>query len=209
MTPNEITTLIATNLQRELDIPFRLQLMERVKYWRSRLIANSLQKKPAERIFFRQSIYLPMRTAFAADCIAGIGDKQSITTVEVPLLVREVTLFDYIGGIDGKSPFRRAIAGTQNYLDTGKFAGMFPYYEFVNQIVYVGKTGLPKIRIDAIFDDPMAVKLLDCACNHTTDCDTWDMQFPCSGDLMQLIVQSILNVDYNRPSNKPTPEIPV
>ena len=209
MTPNEITTLIATNLEREMDIPFRLQLMERVKYWRSRLIANSLQKKPSERVFFRQSIYLPMETAFAADCVAIVGNKQSITTVEVPLLVREGVLFDYIGGIDGKSPFRRATSGTQSYLNTGKFANKFPSYDFVNQKVYVEKSGLPKIRIDAIFDDPMAVKVLDCACNNVTDCDTWDMKFPCSGDLMQLIVQSILNIDFNRPSNKPTPEIPV
>lgn len=209
MTPNQITTLIATNLEKEMDIPFRLQLMERVKYWRSRLIANSLQKKPAERVFFKQSIYLPLTTVFAADCVAIVGDKQSITTVEVPLLVREVVLFDYIGGIDGKSPFRRAGSGTQNYLETGKFAAKFPYYDFVNQKIYVGKLGIPKIRIDAIFDDPMAVKTLNCACNNITDCDTWNMEFPCSGDLMQLIVQSILNVDFNRPSNKPTPEIAV
>jgi hypothetical protein len=208
MTPNEITTLIATNMERELDLPFKFQLMERVKYWRSRLIANSLQKNPSQRKFFRQSLYLKMSTQFAADCIAGVGDKVSMSE-EIPLLIRAgSTLFDYVGGIDGKSPFREVQPGTQNYLSTGKFSSQFPAYEYSNRRVYIDKLGIPKVRIDGIFDDPMLVYDCNCTCSGI-DCDVWDKEFPCSGDIMQLIVQSILQVDYNRPDVKATPEIEV
>lgn len=208
MTPNEITTLIATNLDKELDLPFKLQLMERVKYWRSRLIANSVGKEPAQRKFFRQSLYLQMSTQFANDAVAGVGKPQSIST-KIPLVVRiNTTIFDYVGGIDGQSPFREIQPGTGNYLTTGKFAGQFIAYEYANQRIYTDKTNVPMIRVDAIFDDPMAVQELSCSCQNI-ECDTWDSEFPCSGDIMQLIVQSILTIDYNRPDTKPTSEIQV
>ena len=190
-------------------MPFRLQLMERVKYWRSRLIANSLQKEPGQRKFFRQSLYLKATTAFAADCVAGVGDRQSITT-EVPLLIRVgTTLFDYVGGVDGKSPFREVNPGTDNYLTTGRFAAQFPGYNYTNRRLLIDKTSIPVVRVDGIFDDPLLVQQISCSCLAITDCDTWNMEFPCSGDIMQLIVQSILQIDYNRQDAKPTAEIPV
>lgn len=210
MTPNEITALLATNFDRELDIPFRLQLMERVKYWRSRLVANAIGKDPSKRQAFRQPLYIPMTTAFAADCVAGIGDKQSISVDTIPLMLAVGgTLFDYVGGIDGRSPYRRVDPGTANYLSTGKFATMFPAYEYNGRNLFIDKVGIPVVRVDGIFDDPLAVQQINCDCLPDYDCDTWDMEFPCSGDIMQLIIQSILQIDYNRADQEPTEEIPV
>ena len=211
MTPNEITTLIASNLDRELDIPFRLQLMERVKYWRSRLIANSVGKNPGQRKFFRQSLYVKMTTDFAADCVAGIGGMQSISVAPIPLLIRiGITLFDYVGGVDGKSPFREVSPGTANYLTTGKFSKMFPGFEFSGNKLYVDKIGLPVVKVDGIFDNPLLVQQASCSClPQAFNCDVWDIEFPCSGDIMQLIVQSILQIDYNRGDLKPTEQINV
>lgn len=182
--------------------------MERVKYWRSRLIANSVGKEPAQRKFFRQSLYVTMTTQFANEAIAGVGNVQSIST-KIPLLVRiNSTVFDYVGGIDGQSPFRELQPGTGNYLATGKFASQFPAYEYTNQKIYIDKKDIPMIRVDAIFDDPMAVQELSCSCQNV-ECDTWDTEYPCSGDIMQLIIQSILTIDYNRADTKPTSEIQV
>lgn len=210
MTPNEITTLIASNLDKELDMPFRLQLMERVKYWRSRLIANSIQKNPAQRKFFKQPYYVKMYTGFPAECVAGVGTKASISIEDIPLPIRAGnTLFDYVGGIDGKSPFREALTGTQNYLNTGKFASKFPAYNYAIKLT-VDDPGIPIVLIEGIFDDPMLIMENNCACLPTAgDCDVWNKTFPCSGDLMQLIVQSILQIDYNQKDSKPTTEVPV
>ena len=210
MTPNQITTLIASGLDRELDIPFKLQLMERVKVWRSRLLANSIEKRPASRKFYRQPYYMKMKTAYAIECLAGVGDKQSISIEELPLMLSVgTTLFDYIGGIDGKSPFREVNPGTDNYMDTGKFADMFPAFVYTGRKVYLNKTGIPCIRIDTVFDDPMAIMESNCGCMGTENCDVWNSEFPCEGKVMQLIIQSIIQIDYNRPENKPTPEIEV
>jgi hypothetical protein len=211
MTPNEITTLIASNLDRELDVPFRLQLMERIKYWRSRHVANSIGKEPGQRKFFRQTLYVKMTTASASNYAAGIGEMQSISVEKIPLLIRVgTTLFDYVGGVDGKSPFREVGPGTANYLMTGKFASWFPAFEYSNNKLYIDKTGIPVVRTDGIFDDPLLIQQMSCSClPQAYNCDVWDIEFPCSGDIMQLIVQSILQIDYNRPDSKPTDEVPV
>lgn len=211
MTPNEITTLIASNFDRELDMPFKLQLMERVKIWRSRLIANSLQKNPAQRKFFRQTFYVKMTTGFTSTVVAGVGDKQSISVSKLPLLIRaNNTLFDYVGGIDGKSPFRETAPGTGNYLSTGKFSDKFPAYEYSGSKLVIDKTGIPVVRVDSIFDDPMDVEQESCSCLPTLiDCDVWDKEFPCSGDILQLIVQSILQIDYNRTDPTATDEVTI
>jgi hypothetical protein len=208
MTPNEITSLIASNLEKELDLPFRLQLMDRVKYWRSRHIVNTIQKTPAKREFFRQALYINLTEAYADESVAMVGDQVSITVDPIPqLIVAGTTLFDYVGGVDGKSPFRKVQPGMSNYASTGKFSQRFPEYEY-NQRIFVNQLDLPRIRVDAIYDDPMAVLEYSCKCLDK-QCDTWNTEFPCSGEIMQLIVQSILQVDYNRLDKTATPEIEV
>ncbi len=199
MTPNEITTLIASTLERELDVPFRLQLMDRVKYWRSRLIANALQKNPAQRKFFRQSLFLKMAPALNVPCAALIACEVAQTTAEVPTLVRVGSqLFDYIGGVDGNSPWKEVMPGMGTYQE-GKFAHNFMGYEFVNQRIVVSKKDTPMVLVHGVFDDPMKVAELSCTCSEAVeDCDAWNKEFPMSGDITQLVVQSILQVDYNR-----------
>lgn len=208
MTPNEITTLIASNFDRELDFPFRLQLMERVKYWRDRHITNILEKRPEQRPFFRQTLFMNMENGYINDSMALVGKPLSITVDSIPQLVRgDGILFDYIGGVDGRSPFRKIEPGTANYLETGKFASIFPAYEY-NGKVYVDKTDIPRLRIDAIFFDPQQIEEYSCKCLGKS-CDTWNTEFPCSGSVVELIVQSILQIDYNRTDKSATPEIQV
>lgn len=125
MTLNQITTLIATNLERELDIPFRLQLAERVKYWRSRMIANHLQKWPQQRRNFIQVIYLEMIRGTAASNLFSDQSKAETVCV-VPQVVKVGSLkYDYVGGADGKSPFRGYSVGTEAYMEEGKFFKLF------------------------------------------------------------------------------------
>jgi len=211
MTANEITTLIAMNLDREMDVPFRLQLFERVKYWRSRLVANSLQKNPLQRKFFIQTLFVKMSQELNIPA-APLISSTIATTVEIPLPVRAGSiLFDYVGGADGKSPFRYVSPGMGNFI-SGKFVDQFPTYEYTQingkSVIRLEKADQPLLRIDGIFDDPFAVTELSCSCTGQP-CDTWNMEFPISGDILQLIVQSILSVDYNRPDKEETAQIPV
>jgi hypothetical protein len=206
MTPNEITSLIASNLEKELDFAFKLQLMERVKYWRSRLLANSVQKSPQQRKFFRQTVFLKMTPQANVPNAPYVAETVAVSD-PVPQVVRAGdTMFDYVGGVDGKSPFREILPGTDNYLSTGKFAHKFPGYKIAGNYIYIDKAELPLIRVEAIFDDPQAAEQLSCECQGVA-CDTWNIPFPVSGDILQLIVQSILQIDYNRPDRTDTPEV--
>ncbi|MBI2283307.1 MAG: hypothetical protein HYU71_06340 [Bacteroidetes bacterium] len=209
MTPNEITTLIASNLDKELDMPFKLQLMERVKYWRSRLLVNTVNKDPFQRRFFKQTLYLTMEPSSKIRCASLVNIPVSATQVAVPQeVIAGSVQFDYVGGADGSSPFQQLQAGTELYLSSGKFYPLCGHYEFINRFIVTDKERLPLIRIDAIFDDPQLIQQLSAACTGQT-CDTWNQEFPVNNQIMQLIVQSILQVDYNRAEREDTPQIEV
>jgi hypothetical protein len=196
MSPNEITTLIATELEKEMDIPFKLQLMERVRYWRSRLIANSLQKNPAQREFFKQTLYVKLEATPAIPC--GFPSELVSASTELPQELRIGTVqFDYVGGIDGKSPFQRLTAGTANYLSASRFYEAFIQYEFINRKVIVNRKDLPLIRVDGIYHDPQKALEYSCGCAGKS-CDSWNEEFPIPGELLQLVVQSIMEIDFNR-----------
>jgi len=198
MTPNEITAVIASGLDRELDLPFRLQLMERVKVWRSRLVANSLQKNPAQRKFFRQAIYLKMSPVLSTPCAPEVACQIAQTTLEVPFPVRVGSqLFDYVGGPDGNSPFREVNPGTGNYVSTSQFSHLFPTYSYINRRITTPKSDQPLIRVDGIWDDPMQSLELSCS-SADVPCDTWNTEYPISGDLLQLVIQMISRQDYGR-----------
>ena len=209
MTPNQITSLIASGFDKELDIPFRLQLMERVKYWRSRLITNTLGKSPKQRPFFRQTLLVALHPE---DDIPGapLIATPVASTDELPLLIKMGgQLFDYVGGADGKSPFRIVDPGRGNYMSEGTFSSRFPEYRYENRKIKTPKSDLPLIRVDAVWDDPMKIVELNCACTGIP-CDVWDEEYPVSGDIIQLIVQSIRQIDYGQKEDKEaTPEVNV
>lgn len=209
MTPNEITAVIAEPLSRQLDMAFRIQLMERVKVWRSRLVANSLQKHPAQRKFFRQTVYLKMEKTTAVPCAPEVSCPVARTIVEVPLPIRVgSSLFDYVGGVDGNSPFREVTPGMESYVNTSRFSHLFHTYKYTNRYITTPNSDLPLLMVDGIFDDPMAVQELSCR-SQGIPCDMWDSTYPVSGDLLQLIIQNIQYVDYRRPGEVENHEVPV
>lgn len=196
MTPNQITTLLAAQLDQPLEMPLRLMLMERVKNHRARQIKQALDKRPSDRKFFRQSLYMSMQKVLDTTCAPLVACQVARSAV-VPRIIRSGPLFDYVGGIDGNSPFQLGSSGVKGYLEMGRFSEQFPTYEFIDECITVSKADLPLIRIDGIFDDPMSVQALNCGA-VATDCDNWNTEFPISRDLLQLVIQLIIQIDYNR-----------
>jgi hypothetical protein len=207
MTLNQITALIATGLDKELDIPFRLQLGERVKAWRARLMVNHLQKNPNQRRNFIQTIYLEMVRGTAASTVF-LDDTKSESRLQVPQVIKlGNSKYDYLGGVDGNSPFKDYITGTASYMEAGKFHSRFTHFAEINRYIIVDKKQIEKIRIDALYSDPL--EAASACCNTCPDggCDVWNMEFPMSGDFTQLVIQSILQIDYNRKDTQNTPEV--
>lgn len=214
MTPNEITTLIASNLKKELDTPFKKQLWERIKYWRSTLIKQSLDKVRQDAHFFRQTLYLPMEKVNELICIDGELEcyvSRTQDEIPTPLRITDAGVLEYIGGIDGSSPFGYADSGTLRYLRAGKYSqlSLFPYYRYENNKIITTLPDLPKIRISGVFSDPeVAMQYKDCE-KVNKKCDWWNEEVPMSGDIAQRIVQSILTVDYRQSETPENTQIEV
>ena len=191
-------------MKRELDVPFKLQLAERVKYWRSRLVRNSLEKDARDRKFFRQTIWVPMsKSNVVPDCAIFKGCNVAISTVELPTPVRANNiLFDYVGAVDGFTPFQETAPAMLVYMSAGKYSKGTVWYAWRNNyIVEYGNPDLPMAMVEGIFEDPELAMKLACKPGEPV-CDTWNTSYPCSYDVIQQIVQMIVEVDFGTGSQR-------
>jgi hypothetical protein len=212
VTLNTITTEIASSLKRELDVPFKRMLAHKVDAWRSRLIRNSLQTKPNESKFFRQTIYILMQPGTSLPSCVGLEIcPVAISTKQIPMPLRfGSSIFDYVGSVDGKTPFYEAAPGTLSYLMSGRYSHDVVFYTYVSRRFEVDShPNLPAMRADGVFDQPSAVLEFNCSSQleggvgEPGSCDFWDMPYPVTGDIKQMIVQSILQVDFAQPAAVP------
>jgi hypothetical protein len=191
MTPSEITTIIATGFEKTFDMPFKLMLMKRVDAYRSRFIRNTLEKDPRDRRSFIQSIYMNMSTESEVKCSLGLDAlcDVAVTVEQVPVALRANGIqYDYVGAINGANAFQPVSAGMIGYANEGKYSKNLIQYESRNQrIVVHRRPQLPMIRIDAIFDYPTEVA--DFVCENNGNCNFWDSPYPCTNDIIQLIIQ--------------------
>lgn len=207
MTPNEITTVLAIALKKTFDTPFKLAMMERVTVWRSRLIKNSLDKTPADRKFFRQTVYLSMSTVPQVPCDlpVDICDVARSAIIPPPLRANSI-LFDYVGAINGANPFKELNPGTMAYYRSGRYSkNVIGYLYSGGKIEVYGNANLPMLRVDYIVDDPQDLASFACSPDLNQVCDFWNQEYPCPGDILQQILQFIVEVDFGK--RETTPEI--
>lgn len=192
-TIKDLAVLIAEPLGKPLDATFLEQMADRIKYWRSRLLKNTLDKAPADRKFFQQSLTLELEQVDAAACNLPLDCKVWRTKVQVPNPVRANSiLFDYVGSVDHGNPFKYVKRWELSYLLTNKYMPLVTtFYAYEDGYLI---SSVPWITIEGIFDDPEAVMALTC---NGADCTTTEQEYPVSGEIAQLIVQSILTVDFN------------
>lgn len=188
MTLNELTTEIAGRFGKELDMQYRQLLVPQINQWRSRLIRNSLEKRPQERSQFLQNIYIPLTYGqFNCSELACMGSYSE----EIPMLLRiGDTPFEYLGSPDGSSPYRYNDIGTEAWLSEGITAHHFHGYQLANnQIVIPGKR-IGQVLATGIFDEPE--KAMEWQCRNTgTGCDWWNAKYPCSGDILAIMKTSL------------------
>lgn len=210
MTPNEITTLIASKYGKELDVPYKKIMYERVKYWRSTLIKQSLDKVRQQARFFRQTIYLPMERVNRMEVVspAPMEDYQAKTSYRVPLPLRitDNGLFNYVGGIDGRSPFGFADAGMLPFMQAGRYSSLQNFYQYENNDVYTSDLpDIPMIMIQGVFNEPEEAMKFRTGV-YVPNLDWWNTDIPMSGDIEQRVVQCIQSVDLDEKGNPRKPE---
>lgn len=211
MTPNEIATLLAKPLGKEFDVPFREMIKKRIKYWRSTLIKRAVDKEPARRKFFLQTITVPMIPVNAVDCGLPLDCMIAETTIVVPSpITANKILFDYVGSATGQNAFTWVERSWLRFKRHDKYASQLGTYTWLNRKIQAHHNHmLPAVLIEGIFDDPEEVLKAQCAADAST-CTYDDTEFHAPGDIMQQIIQSIQTIDLGIPQAKdPDPEIPV
>lgn len=190
-TIKELAVLIAEPLGRPLDSVFLAQMADRIKYWRSRLLKNTLDKTPADRKFFIQSVTLELEEVDAAACNIPLDCKVWRTKLPVPTPFRANSiLFDYVGSVDHGNPFKYTKRWELPYFLANKYMPLVTsFYAYEDGYIL---SNVPWIAIEAVFDDPEEAMKLNCGSNS---CDTTIIDYPIPGDIAQLIVQSIITVD--------------
>lgn len=208
---NELAVLIAEPLGRELDEPFKAQLKARIRYWRAKLLRDTLNRNPKDRQFFTQRITIPLSEASAVDC--GINLNCTLMrSAELPNIVRaNGIVFDFIGSIDGSNPFKLVKRWELPYLLQSKYAPLVTEYaSWENRRILLPKNRLIEwISVEAIFDDPEAASLLHCESTDNNECDFEGEEYPMNEDLAQQVVQYILQVDFNRAPGQDKTEVNV
>lgn len=206
---NEITTLIASQLDRELDDPFKRSLGLRVDVWRATLAGRSLRNNPQQKSLFRQTLWVPMEESKPTACNVALPMCPiARSKYEIPNPMRiDNSLFDYVGAVDGSKSYQLTTPGTTEFLMSGKYSHKNIFYSYTNKYIELAKANLPMIRVDAVFDNPLQVMELNC--RNGIDCDYWDKRYPCSYDIIQMCIQYIIQVDYQRPNVPNIQEIEV
>jgi len=209
MTPNEITTLIAIRVKKTFDTPFKLQLIKRVDIWRSRHIKNALEKDAKDRKFFRQTVYLNMSKQSELPCDKGIIPSCDVAISDklpAPLRANNI-LFDYVGGVNGSNPFKETSPGMISFVTAGKYSKhSTPFVFNGGRIAVYNRPNLPMIRVDYIADSPSELENFSCNPDNSP-CNFWDNPYPCTNEILQLIIQSIVEVDFGQ--KEPADEISV
>lgn len=188
MTLNEFTSEIAGRYGRELDMQYRQWLVPRIGQWRSRLIRNTLEKRPQDKSRFLQSIRIPLEygdyTCANLQCMGSISAK-------LPSLVRiGDTPFEYLGGADAASPYRYNDIGTSPWIETGMTAHLFNVYLMNNEQVVIPGERIKEVMGTGIFDEPE--KAMEWQCKYqATGCDWWNSPYPISGDIAAMVVTAI------------------
>lgn len=211
MTFNELAVLIAEPLERPLDVSFREQLKARIRYWRSRLLKNTLDKKPSDRKFFTQPITVQMEEVDAAQCNISLNCKVLRSKVKIPSMIRANSiLFDFIGSAEGSNPYRLTPRWQMYYFLQDKYAPkVTTYIAFEDGYLIIPYSPLVQyVRIEGIFEDPEEAAAVTCS-STTADCNFDESEYPIPGDIAQLIVQSILDIDFRRKSDDNGPEVKV
>jgi hypothetical protein len=194
MTPNEITTVLTAPYGKVFDTPFKLMLMERVDIWRSRHIRNALEKQPQDRKFFKSTIYLSLQESSTIECDVPVNCKIWRTDKLPGILRANSILFDYVGAINGMNPFSYTEAGMVQYKNKGKYSSKVIPYLYQNNRLYLLEN-VPMIRVDFVPDKPSELEAYTCGGDSGT-CDFWNAPYPCTNEILQLILQSIREIDF-------------
>jgi hypothetical protein len=213
MTPNELTDILALELGAVNDFTFKRAILSRANATRDQQLKRSLEKTPQDRKFFTQAIQVAMEnynSIEGTDLVCTYS--RSICDTPRPLRANS-TVYDYVGSVDGTNAFRYTTIGASHFLKAGNYTHKTYFYHTSPSRIIVEQGGIARILIVGIFDDPEVAYNLDAKTRECVNCDFWESQYPCSGDILDIIIQEItgkwrtkpVNLEVNGTQNRPDP----
>jgi hypothetical protein len=213
MTPNELTDLICLELGAVNDFVFKKAMLARANLTRNQQLKRSLEKKPQDRKFFTQRILVPMENynAFSGTELSCTWSRSKCTTPR-PLRANSI-VYDYVGSVDGFRAFRQTQEGTSKYITAHPHANHTYPFRYEEDKFVVEHAGIDKILAVGIFADPEEAYNIDAKTRECTSCDFWESQYPCSEDVLDIVIQEItgkwrtkpVNLEVNGTQNRPDP----
>lgn len=201
-TLNGLAESLAERAGRQFDIPFREQIKLWILLWRSRLLRDTLNRKPEDRTFYQSSLVIPL---VPTDLFAECG-KVLRTKCKVPKPVRANSiLFDYVGSVTMTHSFQVVQPHTIPFISASKYTGKRPKAVYMDEYIYIFNAGLLKeLRLHGIFEDLTQVDrgcVTSISGNPAAEfetCDLDDAPFPVSLDLQQQIIQAIISTELRQ-----------
>jgi hypothetical protein len=214
MTPNELTDIIALELGAVNDFTFKRTILARADTIREQQLKRTLEKTPQDRKFFVQEMQVPMESF---NSMEGIGDmictwSKPKCGLPKPLRANSI-LYDYVGSVDGSNAYRYTTRGAARFMTAGRYAQHFILYHRDRDMLTVEKGGIPSILVVGIFANPEEAYNINAKTKGCTNCDFWESTYPCSGDVIDIIINEIvskwrsetINPEANGTQNKPDP----
>jgi len=214
MTPNEITDLICLELGAENDFVFKQAMLARVNLSRNQQLKRSLEKSPQDRKFFTQRMLVKMENFnhFSGTDLPACTWSRSACYIPRPLRANGIVL-DYAGAVDGSRAFRHTQEGTSRYVTAHPHAHHTYPFRIDDLRLVVERAGIEKSLVIGIFADPEEAYNIDAKTRDCKTCDFWESEYPCSEDVLDIVVQEItgkwrrepVNLEVNGTQNRPDP----
>jgi hypothetical protein len=210
---NQLSEILAERSGRQFDIPFREEMKVVINYWRSRLVVDSLNSRPADRMFFTKWIEIPLIQVPRSE-FPGFPECEVIlrTKCKVPKTVRANSkMYDFVGKLDRMDAVQLRTPSEIQALSHSTYTGHLPRASEINEYVYVfGTLNLPGLAFQLIPEDVEEFKqcCIDCG---ASSCYNDDEPYPVSLDIQQRIIQSILSTELRNilPSETKAAEVSI
>jgi len=213
MTPNELTDILAMEIGSVNDWAFKRSVLARANATRAQLMKRTLEKTPQDRSVFTQAITVDMENFNFIDG-TGLECVQSRSVCDIPVPLRSNSIvFDYVGSVDGSHAYRETNIGMSQFLKAGRMGAKLIPYRYMDPRLYIEHPNVARVLIVGIFADPEEIYNLNAKLSACKDCDFWEARYPCSEDILDIIIKDIreswrtrpVNQEVNGTQNKPDP----
>jgi hypothetical protein len=210
MTPNEIAVQLAEPSGRQFDVPFRRMIKDKVIYWTERMVRNTIDKDPKRRAQLLQPLLVPMHS-IGNEATGHPGNykkySESLECIPRPMFANSIN-FDFVGSQDGATAFIYSPGLMQDrFGSSDKYLGTAPRYSYLGGKIQVYRNPeLPAVLMNYIPANMKEYAEFQLACGQTL-CQWDDCELNLPGDILQLVIQSIMQIELRLPPDKAREEV--